>query len=694
MFKKIICSLLSAVLLITATLTPMTAAAQSAAELFRGAIGDVSITPGGSMHSQARSIYSLGGGSVSSSSKSISLMSAQGPSFRAGCAGINWHFGGMNFITEAEIQKMVEAISQAALGLVIDLAMNVLCPQCYAVMGTIRDMANKMRNAAMDSCNAAKRLVGMGRDAVTKAGLVDPIHDSCAEKNAADNAKSNYLGGMFGVTGCSILEDANKSLGIAMTEVNKFLKGDPVAKPSSTEVAMTGNVTYEALSAMGYPDGLAKNIILSMVGMEIYIAKGGNCAETLAGLALATNHAKQNAAAAGVTTAQTNVSASEIARDTAVAAAKAAGTAWGVAVEAGSPAAALKADALAAAEAATQSEEKYAADAKAVNVEKATLSGIVAATASSNPLTAKQSAQYCPVAPLLTGVQELAKIAMCGYDPAADNKLYTRRMDQLKVMGAAELAGGSLARMCGEEVLKAGKGTGNYTFKGNKSNPALFFCDKANTASCTSPQISPLQTQMTDLSQAAVGLPAYTGLGWMIMDALMEGVAQVKAGKTIDKASPPTWLKLVESSDYPLYRVINLAAVYPGQAASIIDAYGTTIAAQHVMRSLEHLLKLGNNVELLLAGGTKANINAVNHLKGEIAGLIRDAGPFRDQALRRLREKQALVDFILQMNKALQADVMSAGLMGNANMVKSIKAAAADRAAAIAKQNLLKPTVP
>lgn len=70
----------------TALLTVQTAQAANAAaaDIFNSIGGTTTIDRGGAVHSQARSIYSLGGGMVSFQGKKVSLLSADAPSFSAG----------------------------------------------------------------------------------------------------------------------------------------------------------------------------------------------------------------------------------------------------------------------------------------------------------------------------------------------------------------------------------------------------------------------------------------------------------------------------------------------------------------------------------------------------------------------------------------------------------------------------------
>ncbi|WP_144267202.1 conjugal transfer protein TraH, partial [Comamonas thiooxydans] len=163
--------------------TSAQAASPTASAIFSGIGGTTTIDQGGAIHSQTRSIYSLGGGMTSFQGKRVSLLAVDPPNFSAGCAGISWHFGGFSFISMDEIRQLIEAIAQASLGVAVDLAMQVLCPQCYAVMSKLREISNMMRNAAADACKVAKAL---GESAMNLMGIQTP--DMSQQKCGVDTA--------------------------------------------------------------------------------------------------------------------------------------------------------------------------------------------------------------------------------------------------------------------------------------------------------------------------------------------------------------------------------------------------------------------------------------------------------------------------------------------------------------------------
>jgi hypothetical protein len=182
--------------------------------------------------------------------------------------------------------------------------------------------------------------------------------------------------------------------------------------------------------------------------------------------------------------------------------------------------------------------------------------------------------------------------------------------------------------------------------------------------------LNPTLTDFNTDSGAANSSGMYTGLVWMVMDALYQGTIAVAN----NQPWPAETLAIVNGSDYPLYRIINLSAVYPGMAGDLLNAYGSVIAVQYATDTLDKLSAPGAlpGIDLRAAhAGTTGQ--SVRQMHEQLMNMIHDAGPLKDEVLKRLNEKRALVDTIVQVNRALQADVLSQGLAGNANLAMSIK---------------------
>ncbi|WP_126223604.1 conjugal transfer protein TraH [Burkholderia ambifaria] len=617
MRKQLLAAFLMVAALFSMTLAnEASAGSVTAANIFNTIGGTTTIDKGGSIHSQARSIYSFGGGMVSFQGKRVSLLAADPPSFSAGCSGISWHFGGFAFISMDEIRQLVEAVAQASLGVAVDLAMQTLCPQCYAVMAKLRDISNLMRNAAANSCQIAHMLGNQ----LVQAGIFSPTssQSDCSQSEAEDNSVSSILQGAIGP--CSQLNDVMGRIAQdeqnAVNWLNKSMSSGTT--PNKAQFDGKGNMTYEALSALGYTDGVVKDFLLSYTGMAIIEpVPGTDCRQTFTSL---------------FGSAQSDQGYNDTVNQII-------GAQPGDAVPATGS---------------TQPNPSMA------NTNAANTS---ATDSDKGPVT-------CFAPPLNAGVTDLAKKLICGFNPTSDKNLFLAKFN----LRDEDIQNSSIYAMCAQA------GNGSYDFGGtDNTDPYIYHCDASSTSRCMRPQL----LRLSQDTQAAVASNGYTGLGWMIMDALYAGVAATAN----DQPWPQGTLSLVNGSDYPLYRLINIAAVYPGMADEMLQAYSGVIAVQYALDTLDKLTKPGGMPGIDTRSG-KGGLQRteVSELQKHIFDMLHDAGPMREQVMKRLSEKRALVDVIVQVNRALQAEVISQGLGGNADLAVSIKRQAAARAATVGNQ--------
>ena len=597
--------------LCTALVTVQTAQAASptAADIFSTIGGNTTIDRGGSLHSQTRSIYSLGGGMTSFEGKKVSLMAVDPPSFSAGCNGISWHFGGFAFISLDEIRQLVEAVAQASLGIAVDLAMQTLCPQCYAVMAKLRDISNMMRNAAADSCKIAQNFGAMlgkefGITPSTSRG------SDCAKLAAEKGTTSSWMDAAAGQA-CSLLSKAETSLKTAGQEVTDWLKFGNTGtgtSPSREKIEMTGNVTYNALTALGYSDGFVKDMMLSLLGMTVYHAEpAADCSTAFQSL-YGTPISEADVADPSITDAEkaamkkmiVNTSAQKIENTT-------------------NPTAA-----------------PTAADKKTTP-----------ASASATGTTQGQTVCFAP--PLLAGMKTIGLAIMCGFNRNAEAQLfadnyYDGKLDKFQKT--------SLGAMC----------LTNDTL--DNRNPVIYTCTKSASGECTQPQLTRLNTRMASATRGG-----YTGVALMVGDALYKGVKSVRD----NTALPEDTKAILNGSGYPLYRLINMAAVYPALAGELLEAYSSAIAAQYTMDTLDKLARIGGQPSISMQSITGLRSSDVSSVREQIMALVRLGNDTKTQVLDRLAEKRQMVEVIMQVNKTLQAEVIGQGLSGNSSLAVSLK---------------------
>ncbi|KVP40080.1 conjugal transfer protein TraH [Burkholderia ubonensis] len=596
--------------LMTALVTVQTAQAANptAATIFNSIGGTTTIDRGGSIHSQARSIYSLGGGMTTFEGKKVSLLAADPPSFSAGCNGISWHFGGFAFISLDEIRQLVEAVAQASLGIAVDLAMQTLCPQCYAVMAKLRDMANMMRNAAADACKIAQNFGAMLKDSgifpsTTRAS-------TCSKETSEDAKASSWMDAAAGQA-CRLMNNIEGAINTAADKTKDFLKfGNTGGKsPNREMLEMTGNVTYKALTALGFEDGPVKDVWLSLLGMTLIPLNPSEDCRT----AFKDFYGSAQAAAADANL---------------------------------SPAQKAALDSLMTAPSSTRVTSSTSTSQTGTADVKTTGAQPTAGGTTKGPT-------FCNAPPLLSGMKQVGATLICGFNIQSEMQTFA---NNYFAGNKAELDSTSLGAMC--------NGLANQDLK----DPMVYTCRKADSAECNEPKMTRLQTILPPDAKNG-----YTGLAWMVGDALYNGVQRIK---TNDPAGlRQDTIALLNGSGYPLYRLLNMAAVYPGMARELLHAYTSAIATQYAMDTLDRITRIGAipGIDLKSNAGLKPDTLSV--IREQMMELTRDGNSASTQVMNRLAEKRQLVEVIMQVNKTLQAEVIGQGLGGNTNLAVSIKRA-------------------
>jgi len=583
----------------------------TAASIFQSIGGTTTIDSGGSIHSQARSIYSLGGGQVSFQGKKVSLLSADPPSFSAGCSGISWHFGGFAFISLDEIRQLVEAVAQASLGVAIDLAMQTLCPQCYAVMAKLRDIANMMRNAAGDACQVAQN---MGRALLKEFGVQSPLSrkSDCSKTTSEEGRTSSWMDSAAGGA-CRLLSDAENVLSDVGNKVNDFLYGGSsnVSKtPSAEQLELTGNVTYQALTSLGYEDGFIKDMMLSTIGMTVMYAKPNtDCREAFV------NIRGSNAASAAFDNA--------------------------IGQQLVGP---LDPNAPATPQDATP-------------------------TPSKNPTGgASKTATICFAPPIIAGVDKLSEKIICGFEPMAEARRFALTFYGNNSEAAlAKLKSTSLGALCmSSSSNKDSQDPWMYTCQGSRSKNGN---GTDSTLDCTRPEMKRASQLLQDSTTGAYNYNGYTGLAWMIGDALYRGVVKVRENQPLDSDT----IAILNGSGYPLYRILNMAAVYPGSAQELLEVYTATIATHYAIDTMTKVAQIGAQPTVDLRINRSMRPESLSVIREQIMQMVRIGQERKSQALAGLAEKRTLVEHIVQVNRAIQAEVISQGLNGNADLAVSIK---------------------
>ena len=109
---------------------------------------------------QSAGYYNGGGLSIRNRVRNSQLATLQLPSFKAGCGGIDMFAGGFSFISSGELVNALKNIGSSAISYGFMLAMKTFAPSVQSVMAELQDMASKINQANINSCEMAATLVG------------------------------------------------------------------------------------------------------------------------------------------------------------------------------------------------------------------------------------------------------------------------------------------------------------------------------------------------------------------------------------------------------------------------------------------------------------------------------------------------------------------------------------------------------
>ncbi len=130
------------------------------ADMFNSMGAETNYTQAGSFHGQAGNLYTGGSFSVRNPSSSLSPVNIQLPSIQAGCGGIDFFGGAFSFANKEQFIAFTRNLGNQAAGVAFDLALKALDPMIQDAIGGIRDMVNRINQANLESCEAAKQVAG------------------------------------------------------------------------------------------------------------------------------------------------------------------------------------------------------------------------------------------------------------------------------------------------------------------------------------------------------------------------------------------------------------------------------------------------------------------------------------------------------------------------------------------------------
>ncbi len=124
-------------------------------------LGGLSNTTSASAYeAQSAGYYNGGSLYLRSPVHNTQLASVTLPSFTGGCSGIDLHFGGFSYITKGQARDMAKQIMSDSMSYAFNLALETVSPMIATTFKDLRNVANAVNRASINSCEAAVGLVG------------------------------------------------------------------------------------------------------------------------------------------------------------------------------------------------------------------------------------------------------------------------------------------------------------------------------------------------------------------------------------------------------------------------------------------------------------------------------------------------------------------------------------------------------
>lgn len=211
------------------------------------------------IQTQTMNYYHGGNLSLVTPSRSYNLASVQAPSVNAGCGGIDLHMGGFSFISKEQFVQAMRNIGSNALGYGFKIALQNICPTCENVMTSLQNIADRVNQFNINSCQAAKGIVHAAANEVfntqydTKVmewGMVDGI----------------YRDGT----------DAYRSVKNIMSKDGRKRATERVKNnnPERAEELPTGNITWSSLNKIAGLTEYEKRMFMGVIGTVVYGDEG------------------------------------------------------------------------------------------------------------------------------------------------------------------------------------------------------------------------------------------------------------------------------------------------------------------------------------------------------------------------------------------------------------------------------------
>lgn len=127
---------------------------------FNGLGFSSNVTSPQAYHGQQAGYYTGGSVFMRSPVRDVQIVQLDLPSYRSGCSGIDIYAGGFSFIDNDQMVQLLQNLMNHSASYAFTLAMETATPELANVMKYWNDLANKINQTNINSCEAAEGLVG------------------------------------------------------------------------------------------------------------------------------------------------------------------------------------------------------------------------------------------------------------------------------------------------------------------------------------------------------------------------------------------------------------------------------------------------------------------------------------------------------------------------------------------------------
>ncbi|MEM8985172.1 MAG: conjugal transfer protein TraH [Pseudomonadota bacterium] len=175
-------------------MTTVNAQVQSKMDDFWNDLGaSANVTGPTAFDGQAAGYYALGNIFYRAPQRTTQLATLNLPSYSAGCGGIDFFAGSFSFVNSAELVALGKAIANNAAGFVFQVALETITPVIAEKISELNDLAQKINQASINSCETAQALVGSAWPKTDRASKV-----ICEQIGASTGVFSDYAAARHG----------------------------------------------------------------------------------------------------------------------------------------------------------------------------------------------------------------------------------------------------------------------------------------------------------------------------------------------------------------------------------------------------------------------------------------------------------------------------------------------------------------